>query len=189
MAGSEVQEGIERARALADRARAVLENLTEEQVQRRPEPGRWSVGECFVHVNRTNRFYLDALEPAVRRARAEGRTGEGPFRYGWFEEWFVRQASPPVTRRFKAPKLFAPPESEPVDASETRREFFALVDRLEAVLKEAEGLDLTAVKVASPVSGLLRFRLGPAFRMVTGHTERHLIQAQQAREAILKEER
>jgi len=187
MAGSEVQEGIERARALADRARAVLENLTEEQVHRRPGPERWSVGECFDHVNRTNRFYLDALEPAVRRARAEGRTAEGPFRYGWFEEWFVRQSSPPVTRRFRAPKLFVPRASQAVSASETRREFFALLDRLEAILREAEGLDLRAVKVRSPVSSFLRFRLGPAFRLVTGHTERHLIQAQGAREDILKE--
>ncbi|HMB71567.1 MAG TPA: DinB family protein [bacterium] len=187
MAGSEVQQEIERTRALADRARAVLENLTEEQVHRRPEPDRWSVGECFVHMNRANRPYLDALEPAVRRLRAEGRTAEGPFRYGWFEEWFVRQASPPATRRFKAPKVFQPPAAETVDASDTRREFFALLDRLEAVLRDAEGLDLTAAKVTSPVTRLVKLRLGPAFRLLTGHTERHLIQAQGAREAILKE--
>jgi hypothetical protein len=187
VAGTEVHEGIERGRALADRARAVLENLTDEQVNRRPHPDRWSVGECLVHLNRTNRFYLDALEPAVRRARAEGRLATGPFRYGWIEEWFVRQASPPVRRRFKAPKLFAPQPGERLDASEVRREFFALLDRLEAALREAEGVDLTSVKVSSPVSGLLKLRLGPAFRMLTGHTERHLIQAQGAREAILKE--
>lgn len=187
MAGTETEDGILRTRALADRARAVLENLTEEQLNRRPAPDRWSVGECLAHVNRTNRLYLDAIEPAVRRARAEGRLAAGPFRYGRLEEWFVRQVSPPVRRRLKAPKVFAPRAGPPVDGTEVRRELFALLDRLEAALREADGVDLAAVKVRSPVSGLLRFRLGPTFRLLTGHTERHLIQAQGAREAILKE--
>jgi hypothetical protein len=82
--------------------------------------------------------------------------------------------------------VFVPPPAE-VDAGAVRRDLFALLERLEAALREADGVDLAAVKVASPVSGLLKFRLGPAFRLLAGHTERHLIQAQAAREAILKE--
>lgn len=187
MAGTELEDAATRVRAAGELAREVLEELTDEELNRRPAPVRWSVGECFVHMNRTNRGYLDAIEPAVREARAKGRLAAGPFRYGWFEEWFVRQMSPPVRRRFKAPKPFAPVVSGTrVDPGEVR-EFFALLDRLEAAMAEADGVDLAAVKVPSPASRLIRFRLGPAFRLLVGHTERHLIQARGAREAILKE--
>jgi hypothetical protein len=186
VAGAEIAREIERTRALADRTGALLVGLTDEQLLRRPAPGRWSVGECLAHVNRTNRLYLERIEPAVREARARGKLAEGPFRYGRLEEWFVRELSPPVRRRFKAPGVFVPPPAE-VDAEAVRRDVLALLERLEAALREADGVDLAAVKVASPVSGLLKFRLGPAFRLLTGHTERHLIQAQGARRAILKE--
>ncbi len=37
-------------------AESITHGLTREQFAWRPEPGRWSIGECFAHLNAANSF-------------------------------------------------------------------------------------------------------------------------------------
>ncbi|MEE8148016.1 MAG: hypothetical protein V3T24_10465, partial [Longimicrobiales bacterium] len=55
--------------------------------------------------------------------------------------------------------------------------FLVQQDELLRLLKAAEGADLTRIKVPSPASSLIRFRLGDAFRLIVEHEKRHLLQA------------
>lgn len=171
----------DRIRALASRARALTDGLDAGALNWRPEAGRWSVGECLAHLDVTHRFYLGVLPAAIRAGRERGTLSEGPFRYGWFDNWFLRQVQPPVGKRFKAPAKFAPPR-DPVEPGVVSG-YLDSLGRLREVVRSAEGLNLAAIKVASPVSKLLRFRLGAAFRIVVGHAERHTVQAENVRES------
>jgi hypothetical protein len=46
-----------------------------------------------------------------------------------------------------------------------------------SVIEKSRDVDLQQVKVASPASALLRFRLGDALRMMVEHNKRDLKQA------------
>jgi hypothetical protein len=46
-----------------------------------------------------------------------------------------------------------------------------------SVIEKSRDVDLQQVKVASPASALLRFRLGDALRMMVEHNKRNLKQA------------
>jgi len=147
----------------------------------RPGAGQWSVGECALHVLRTNQGYLDGAEEAIRRERARGRTGSPPFRYGALSRWFLGQMAP-GSRNLPAPKVFRPKPGgvEP----EVAQELEASLVRLDEALRNAEGLDLAKVKVVSPVSPLIRFPLGITLPLLVVHTERHLRQMERCMAAI-----
>jgi hypothetical protein len=166
----------ERAARLRDRALASLGRLTEEQLNWRTAPGSWSPGECVLHVNVSNRLFLDAIEKRMQTARERGLLREGPFRYGWLDRWFVRELEPAARRRTKAPRIFRP-EPRRAGASDVA-ELGRLLERAIAAMRAAKGIDLARVRVRSPVSPLIRWQLGTAFHIVVAHTDRHLQQAE-----------
>ncbi|GJM44288.1 MAG: hypothetical protein DHS20C21_11300 [Gemmatimonadota bacterium] len=158
------------------RVRDEFGDLSDEDLDRRPEDGGWSIAECARHVTIVNVEYLDGIEKAVQDGRAAGRRADGPFRYGRFGTWFVNQLEPTATRRLKAPKPAQPPHEQGGRAWMT--DLDASFVRLDAALTAAEGLDLARIKVTSPLFRMLRFQLGIALRLLVVHSDRHSVQMQ-----------
>jgi hypothetical protein len=161
-------------------ARRVLDGLSAAQVNWRPAPGRWSVGECVSHLNVGIRAALPALDRAIETARARGRTGAGPFRYGWFANWMVRSMEPPPRRRMKTFPIFEP-EARAHDAAALLREFTEVRAQLRERLGRAEGLDWRRARVVSPASRWFRLPFGAYAAFLLAHDRRHLWQARQVR--------
>jgi len=143
------------------------------QLNWKAAPERWSVGECLDHLNSADRQLLPRLTAAVARGHAERLRAPGPFRYGAIGRWFVRTVSPAGTRKVKAPRLYRPAASR-LDPADVRVARADLQMRLRAVLARAAGLDLAQLRVASPLSFLLRFPLGIWFASTVAHQARHL---------------
>lgn len=68
---------------------ALLVGMTDAQFNWRPGPNRWSIGQCFDHLNVSVRKTLPAFDRAIAAARDRGSLAPGPFRYGWFSRWMV----------------------------------------------------------------------------------------------------
>jgi hypothetical protein len=84
---------------------------------------------------------------------------------------------PPPRRRFKAPKIWRPAEpGASLDPAAEIPRLHALHDALEAQLRAADGLDLRRIRLASPVSPLIRMNVGDALNLVLTHERRHLYQ-------------
>jgi hypothetical protein len=165
-------------------AESITHGLSREQFQWRPEPGRWSIGECFGHLNATNRFALVALETGIAKGRARGKTGQGPFQYGFVSRKFIASQEPPVTKKFMAPKKFLP--SADIDIDVTLAEFRRIEGELKRLTREADGLHLARVKIELPaLPAILRvfvkMPLGGQLLLTTTHDRRHLWQAEQIR--------
>ena len=172
------QRQFEEATAAATR---LSEGLDPDHIAWRPAPDRWSIGECLEHLNVMAELYLAAIDPAIARGRANGMTGRGPFRRGWLvNRFFIRALEPPARIRLKAPAKFRPPDS--LDPSGAHERFLALQGDLIERTHQANGLHLSRIKVASPVTRLLRMSLGQAFAVVAVHQRRHLLQATNVRE-------
>lgn len=162
--------------------RTLTDGLSDAQFNWRPAPGRWSIAECLDHLNVTGSKLLPGMDAAITRARERGQTASGPFQYGWLARWFIRGTGPIPSsgKGMKGPKLYAPKPEQPI--GRVLPTFVELQDQLIARLHAANGLDLTRIKVASPVSTLLRLSLGAWFQATAGHQERHLNQARRVRE-------
>ncbi len=168
--------------AAKDTARALTEGLTDEQFNWHPESGRWSIAECVDHLTTTGIKLLPGMDAAIERARNRGKSASGPFRYGWFDNWFIRGTGPmPATGKgMKHPKQYAPRADQPVER--VLPAFLELQDQLIQRLHAANGLDLARIKISSPILRLLRISLGAWFAATAGHQERHLEQARRVRE-------
>ncbi|NNF37431.1 MAG: DinB family protein [Gemmatimonadetes bacterium] len=152
---------------------ASLFQATEDaRLMQRPPSGKWSAVEHVDHLAKVNRGYLAALESAVASGRAAGRRGAGPFRGSVIGRFFAASMEPPVKMKVKT--LAAMQPDAELAPEPTLAVFQDLQERLLALLREAEGLDLDAIRMASPFMKLLRAPAFSWFVVLTAHNRRHI---------------
>ena len=162
-------------------ARHLVEGLSDEQLLWEPAPDRWSIAKCFSHLNVTADQYYPAIDHSMRLARERGLLGEGPFRHGFLMNRFIRMMEPPPGRSLRAPRMFRPRTRALADEIPT---FFAHQSAIIERVRQANGLDLSRVKVVSPLTSLMRMSLGQCFGLLAAHERRHLWQAARVREEL-----
>ncbi len=159
-------------------ARALVDGHSPAELTRPAPGGGWSVAECLDHVAVTAEKYIPVIRQALEEGRAEGRTGEGPFRYGFLARTFLWAIEPPVRLRVKAPATFIPrPQPDP---SMALAAYLAQHAELQKLLLQADGLDLAAIRVVSPANERLKLPVGAVIGILTAHARRHLWQARKA---------
>ncbi len=177
----EIRDYVRQFEDVKSAARHLVEGLSDEQLRWRPAPDRWSIAECFSHLNVTADQYYPAIDRSMRRARERGLLGEGPFRHGFLMNRFIRMMEPPARRSFRAPRMFRPRTRALADEIPT---FFAHQSAIIERVHQANGLDLSRVKVVSPLTSLMRMSLGQCFGLLAAHERRHLWQAARVREEL-----
>jgi hypothetical protein len=167
---------------IQQQASELTAGLDEARFNWRPFPQDWSIEECLAHLTMVGQWEIRAIEEAIGRARKRGITGQGPFEYGAIDRFLVDQTEPPVRSLLPAPRHFAPLHGQPVTA--VMPTFFHVQSQLILQLARADGLDLRRVKVATPISPLLKMSLGMMFAQIAAHERRHLQQARRVREKL-----
>src|SRR4051812_19544776 len=127
----------------------LMSGLTDPQFNWQPEPGRWSMAECFDHLNLSAaKLFMPSIDAALATAKAQNFKSNGPFVYSAFERWCVRTNDAPARMRFKAPRRVQPAQSKPID--EVRAAFLRWQDEFGKRLNEADGFDLRRARHKSP---------------------------------------
>jgi len=176
----EIEELQKQFEQVGEQAQILTRGLSETQFNWRAEPRAWSIEECLAHLIIVGQTEIRLIEKAVQDGRARGLTGNGPFQYGWMERTVLRQTEPPARRRFSSPRRFRPVHGQPITA--VLPTFVHLQRQFAQLAAQAEGLDLARVKVATPMTRLLKFSLGTTLAQAAAHERRHLDQARRVRE-------
>jgi len=158
----------------------LVQPLSEPQVNWRPTDGRWSIAECIAHLTATGRAYVAPIEMAVERGFRRGYLGGRDYQPGRIGRWLIAQMEPPPRRRMKAPRRIVPQRVE--SAFALKRGYEEMHRELIRVVLKAEGLDLSRVKLSSPLMPLVRQPLGTWIAFIAAHERRHLWQARQVRQ-------
>jgi hypothetical protein len=160
-------------------ADGLMSGLTEKQFNWRPEPRRWSMAECFDHLNITaEQLFIPRIDAAIALARQRGLTGPGPFVYPALQRIFLRLSEPPPKIRFKAPAAVKPKQTRPLTT--VRNDFMTWQDRLGDRIRQADGLDLRRARHPSPMP-LWQWSLGTFLAVMLAHERRHVWQAREVR--------
>ena len=162
----------------ADRnAREVLAGLTAEELNRQPQPGSWSVGQCLEHLCITNEIYLPAISTSLRSKQT---SPVQEIRLGWFGRWFINNfiEPSPQTRRAPAPKKIVP--AAHIEPSVLDR-FVRSNQGVRELIQHAREYDVNSIRFRNPFVPLIRFTVGTGLEVITRHERRHLLQAQRAR--------
>jgi hypothetical protein len=169
-------------KAIAEEARAAFGALSERQLNWKPSPEQWSVGQCFDHLVRTNQGFASTLEEVARGER-RGTAWErlSPLS-GFFGRLVLKAVAPDSGRKFKAPRGIRPSSSD-VDAGVVSRFAEYQGELIELMRRAAAASDLKKTVITSPVAKFITYDLDHAFRIVVMHERRHVEQARRVTEA------
>lgn len=162
-------------RSTTTRAKALFDDLGEQQKLWKPVVKVWSVAECFDHLVVTADLYYSGLADAIDRAGPSGEATK-PFRARWFQGKFIAAIGPQSRRKGKTFKIFEPRVAD-LDVARVEKDFLDRQTRLADLIRQADGRDLNDGKVYSPLTKLLSFTVGEVIWLLTAHAERHLLQA------------
>ena len=163
-----------------------LSTLSNEQLNKQPAPGKWSVAQIVEHLNTYDRYYIPLASQGLKKA---GRvSGKKQFKPGWLGEYFVKsmysqvKTTGAVTNKMSAMKGHIP--SEALDATKVLSEFIAGQRKLLALLEQMKGVDMESVRIPITISKFITIKLGDAIRFLVAHEVRHFSQIERTLEAI-----
>lgn len=161
----------------------LLEGVTEDQFNKRPGSGGWSIAECVDHLIVTGKDYTRQIENGLRKAEKKKLFLKGPYKFSWIGKNFIRNVEPPVKRKFKNPARWTPEAKHSL--LKIKDEYIALQNRYIELLNKCRGFDILKVKLPSPATSLLRFSIYEMFHVNAAHQRRHLWQAENVKKSIL----
>lgn len=154
----------------------------ENNLQQYPAPGKWSAIQCVQHLNVYSRYYLNAIEKAIKTAPS---VAGHDVKFGPVGKYFVKLMKTNdkgiVNKPMKSPKN-AVPELLPNVKSEIS-EFIQHQQKLLILLQHAENLDINQIRIPTSIMKMIRMKLGDTFAFFIEHEKRHMIQGRKALEA------
>ncbi len=185
---TELQEEIAGYEFAKGEVEALVDGLSDEQLNWRTEEGSWSILECISHLNEVGSKMIVPMKKEIDAGRGAGKLSEGPFKYSFLGNMFLNGSGPLDKKnkfKIKSPKLYIP--TSDLSKEELLPRFLALQDELVALTRDANGLNLKSIKVTSPAISLVRFSVGVWLKMLPGHQKRHLQQARRVRDQLPQE--
>ena len=151
-----------------------LERYSATELEKEPEPGKWSVAQVLEHMNIYSRYYLDAIEQKLHLNSSEATT---EFRPGWLGNYFTGLMKPSkgnrVTRKMNAPKNARP--SQQPDSQKVLKEFLEHQHRLLHLLEICREANLDT-RIPTSLTALIKLKLGDTLRFFIAHEQRHFVQ-------------
>lgn len=170
---------ISAANKVAEEARSAFDRLTPSQLNWKPSPERWSVGQCFDHLITTNKGYFPIFED-VLAGKKQTFLESMPVLPGLAGKLLIKSLDPSSTRRIKAPKKFQPAQSD--ISSSVINDFTNQQARIVQKMQATAHLDLEKIVITSPVSAAITYSLMDAYRIIVVHEQRHFQQSQRVTE-------
>lgn len=171
-----LSELISQAGTIADDARQVFGGLSAQQLNWKPAPERWSVGQCFDHLITTNSGYLPVIDDVLQGRNKSSVWQKLPFWPSIWGKLLIKSLDPKQARKIKAPKSFEPAQSD--ISGSIINDFVAQQVAVMEKMKATETLDLERIVITSPAAAQVAYSLMDAYRIIVVHERRHFQQAQ-----------
>ena len=161
--------------------------LTDEQLNRRPRPDKWSVGQCLEHLTIFGGYYLPSIARELQRARNRGTRPAETVKHGPIGRKFVEaMQQDAATKPLKAPQKFAPSGSRlPRTVVEV---FSRQIDELLGLIEQAREVNANSVRIPNAIIPLVRLRLPDQLEVLVTHMQRHIAQAEHVLESTVRRE-
>jgi hypothetical protein len=166
-------------REVLDMIRTQILPLSDAALTQRPDndPKRWNALECFEHLSRSYRDYLDALDHRIHRAKADQwfAKPDETIKYNWVGREAIRWVTPGNNKRFRTTKRYNPTKTGA--APTAVKSFIISAERLLRVIQQARQIDINRSRVRFAVLPLLKYRMGNLLEFMVLHARRHTEQA------------
>jgi len=156
--------------------------LTNKQLNTKPAPDKWSIGECLQHLICYGNFYLAAMEEAL--ANHKGSESKDSFKPGFFGNKFseMLRYKEKGMKKMKSPNIesltFATVELNVIEV------FLKQQQQHLNILNRTKELNIEKVKVSIALTKLIKTKIGDTLRFTIYHNQRHIVQAEKVYESL-----
>lgn len=147
--------------------------LPDDRLNLKPAADKWSVLECFEHLNLYSQYYLTALESAISRT-APAQPQE--MKYTWIGKKSVAMMHPSNMKKQKTFKKMIPAKSKLT--RDVLATFLNDQQRILRMIEKASLLNISKAVVPVEFFKLLKMNIAETLEFVIVHEQRHLIQAE-----------
>lgn len=155
-----------------------------------PAPGSWGAAQCYTHMVIATEHYLQRLPKAALKAKADQGTQGTPFSPGKWGEKLTNSMMPTDTGerkgKMKTMGKFVPKKKDPAAHLASLPHFLQQLDTLDSLVELWATRDLHRPLITAAVP-IFRLKPGDAFRFLLAHALRHMLQAQQAIQAVSRQ--
>jgi uncharacterized damage-inducible protein DinB len=170
-----IEEMLKKGKDAGEKAKNEFSGLSLQQLNWKPSPENWSIGQCLDHLVVSDCLYFPALK----------KIAAGSYEMTAWEKWnplnvlfgrmLAHQLQENVKKKVKAPEVFAP---EPGNINTGILERFQKhLDTLLEYIAACEKVDLDKTHITSPVSKFVTYSLQNAIIILIQHEHRHINQA------------
>ncbi|HRH67228.1 MAG TPA: DinB family protein [Bacteroidia bacterium] len=166
---------------IGNSARIEFSELNSRQLNWKETEKNWSIGQCLDHLIKSNEKYFPLLDRLI----------SGKYKMSFWESInplssytgrkMAESLGPKVVKPFISPKLFEPGRSS--IRGSIVQDFLQHQQLLTSKISMLQEMDVQKRIVTSPVAGLITFPLKDCLEILTGHEERHFIQAGRVKSA------
>ncbi len=160
--------------------------LSEQQLNWKPSPKRWSIAECLQHLNIISNAYSPLFMQQIELGVQKGYKARPKFRFKFMGNYAVRsvqlQEDNRLRNKIKSPKAYNPESSSSLlNAKEVLSNYLEYQEEMLGFVAASRAVDLSRVRIPIAIFKIIKFRLGDMLRFVIYHNERHIVQAQKVR--------
>jgi len=161
--------------------------LSMEELLKEPTPEKWSILSCLAHMDITTKMYLSEFRKKLAHVNLDENAPDPDYAGGWMGDWLENMMRPKDSGKRPMP-MKTMKKMEPQGHRKADEDIIAsLLETLtefRQYLEMSKKVSLKKIRVNTAVGSWFKLRLGNAYRFITAHLARHLVQAQQAHEAI-----
>ena len=152
--------------------------LPETRLNWKESAERWSILECFEHLNRYSLYYHSQIAQSITKA-VKIDTAIPETKSTWLGRKFIGMMHPDNVRKHRTYKKMNP-RSCTLSAAVLAK-FLQNQEELLGLIREASSVNLNEVSIPVEFMNLLRMNIGDALQFVVIHEKRHVHQAQRIR--------
>jgi len=163
---------------IAADVRSSFGHMNSDQINWRPSPDNWSVGQCLDHLIKSNEGFYGEFDKLAAGTR-KNSFWEKFSPLSSFAGSFLVKSLKADAKRVKTIPSMTPPSD--IDAGIVEK-FIRHQDELAAKINAIAGADWEKTIVTSPFFGLMTYKLEHGLQAVVEHEKRHVRQAKRVLE-------
>ncbi len=173
---SELSSLISAARSISEDAKTLFGNLSEVQLNWKPDAENWSVGQCLEHLIAAMSKGFPAVESVVNGDYKPNIWAKLPFLPKFFGSQILQAILPENKKKQKAPSAFRPVNSNV--SPNIVGDFVANQQKLIELMEATQDIETDKIVISSPAASFITYTLFDAYKISVYHARRHFRQAQ-----------
>lgn len=180
----EITTAIETLTLVSAEVQRNFADLTEQQLNWKPSPEKWSIAQCLHHLIVSNTTYFTTLQKVASGRHTNSFYQNIKFISRFFGNYLIKETGPVVSKPMKNPPAFAPSQSH-LPATIVA-DFLKHQQQLIPLLEKLHKTDLNKTVISSPALAIITYTLTHLLIILAGHELRHLQQAKRVKDILPK---